>query len=167
MSEDRSMPVTSSHHLIVERMEALGRLELVRYYLKDIVEHTERIKWWPFDPKAILIVSGEVVGCLDLSRIDSADIQVFDDRIEVLLPEPEICYTKVDHQQSRVYDISNLSNKQDAALIDEAYKVAERKIEEGALEARLLEQTKMNARGILGPILETLTSKRVVLRFKD
>ena len=153
--------------MIVERIEALGRLELVRFYLKDIIEHTEYIKWWPLDPKAILIVSGEVVGCLDLSQLDTNDVKVAADHIEILLPKPEICYTKVNHKESKVYTISNLSSKPDAELIDKAYKLAEKKIEEGALEMRVLEQTKFNAQIMLKPILETITSKKVYLKFKE
>lgn len=153
--------------MIVERMEALGKLELVRFYLKDIVEHTESIKWWPLDPKAVLIVSGEVVGCLDLSHLDKSDIKVTDDLVEVLLPRPEICYTKVNHKESKVYTVSNLSSKTDAEVIDKAYSLAEKKIEEGALEMRILEQTKFNAQIMLRPMLETITSKKVYLKFKE
>ncbi len=153
--------------MIVERMEALGRLELVRFYLKDIIEHTEYIKWWPLDPKAVLIVSGEVVGCLDLARLDTNDIKISADHVEILLPKPEICYVKVNHKESKVYTISNLSSKPDAEIIDMAYKLAETKIEEGALEMRVLEQTKFNAQVMLKPILETITSKKVYLRFDE
>lgn len=153
--------------MIVEKVEALGKLELVKFYLKDIVEHTERISWWPFDPKAVLVVSGEVVGCIDLTKVDSSDIRLTEEVMEIYLPEPEICYHKVNHKESKVYDITNLSNKGDAEIVDKAYKLAEKKIEEAALEMHIKAQTRSNAKLILKPILESLTEKKVIIKFPE
>lgn len=59
---------TTVHNVILEKVESLGKLELVRYKFKDIVEH-EMISQWLPDPKALLIVSGEAVGCIDLGKV--------------------------------------------------------------------------------------------------
>src|SRR5438105_4673608 len=64
-----------NHNMIIEKIEAMGKLELVRYYIKDIVENTQELDWWP-DQRVILMISGEVVGCLDLARIDSSKIDI-------------------------------------------------------------------------------------------
>ena len=71
----------------------MGKLELVKYTFKDVVTHKEVYEWFP-DPKVLLIIAGEAVGCLDLSHIDSTSVVFMGDSILVNLPEPEFCYVK-------------------------------------------------------------------------
>lgn len=164
-----------NHQMVVERVESLGKLELVKFYIKDIVEHQEIIDWWP-DSKAVLLVAGEVVGCIDLTKIDTTDIFFNGDNLYVVLPDPEICYHKVDHKGSKVYDVKSFSiqnffpvntTKENADLIDKAYKQAEIQLAEAASEMKLLEQTKANARVVLKPLLENFSGKKVTVSFKD
>jgi hypothetical protein len=54
----------------------------------------------------------------------------------------------------------------ESVLLDEAYKKAEEKILTTALENDILKQTEINAKIVLVPILENLTSKKVVIRFR-
>ena len=65
LPEDK--PVTK-HNAVLEKIESLGNLELIRYTYKDMVEH-EVIKAYLPDPKVVLMVSGEVVGCLNLKKV--------------------------------------------------------------------------------------------------
>lgn len=151
--------IVTNHNMIVEKIEALGKLETAKYYIKDVVEHTEHETWLP-DPKVILILSGEVTGCIDLSKIDSANI-IFEDKIvKVILPPAEICNYKINHQQSKVYDIQN-GFLREAEIIDRAYKNSENQIKEAALRMKILDQTTINAKQILKPLLEKLTNKEV------
>ncbi|HSZ25720.1 MAG TPA: DUF4230 domain-containing protein [Cytophagaceae bacterium] len=153
--------VTNS--MVVEKIESIGKLELCKYFIKDIIEHQEIKEWWP-DPKIVLIVSGEVVGCLDLKKIDSNAIRILTDKITIKLPEPEICYVKINHQESKVYNIENeFFNK--PKLIDKAYSLAEKSIRDSALQMKILDQTKSNAQIILKPMLENFTGKKVELLF--
>lgn len=152
-----------SHQVIIEKIESLGKLELVKFLVKDIVEHKETKEWWP-DPKVVLIASGEVVGCIDLEKIDSASIWIEADKITIKLPEPEICYHKVDHQQSKVYSLE-YGLFQETELVDKAYKVAEKEILKAGLKMKILDQTKQNAVLILKPFLAGLTYKKVEIIF--
>src|SRR5690606_23950795 len=93
-----------NHHMVVEKLESLGKIELVKYYIKDIVEHEVIKSWWP-DPKVVLIISGEVVGCIDLTKVDSSSISIAPDKVTIKLPLPEICYFKVNHDESKVYSM--------------------------------------------------------------
>lgn len=163
---DTDIHVDSEHNMIVHKIESLGKLEVVKYFIKDIVEYNEDIPWWPFDPQSILIVNGEVIGCIDLTQIDSSDVIFRESLITVYLPPPDICMQKVNHQTSRVYQVSNISFKEDAELIDAAYKIAEVKLGEAAQEMNINEQTRQNARSVLKPLLETLTGKKVKLVFR-
>ena len=56
------------------------------------------------DPKALLIVHGEAVGCIDLKTIDKDDIQTLGDTLFITLPEPNVCHFKIDHSKSKIYD---------------------------------------------------------------
>lgn len=152
-----------THHMVVEKMESLGKIELVKFYIKDIVEHEEIKSWWP-DSKVVLIVSGEVVGCIDLSKIDSSNIIMEEERMIVKLPQPELCYFKINHDQSKVYSLENEYFSQ-SQLIDKAYKAAEKQLAASADKMKILEQTKANTQIFLKPFLEQMTGKKVVLTY--
>src|SRR5690606_11963955 len=76
----------STHSLILEEMTAMGKLELVKYNFKDVVEQ-EIVKQWLPNAKAILIVQGEAIGCVDLSQLHPTDIASDGDTLVVHLPE--------------------------------------------------------------------------------
>lgn len=156
----KPVAVISNHNIVLEKMEELGKLELVKYKFKDVLEHTIEYDWYP-DSKAVLIISGEAVGCIDLKKIKKEDIdQTRKDSIYIRLPEPELCYYKINHDQSRVYDSKHGFN--DAAkLMGEAYKEAEKKMKTVALETGILEQTKKNAEVMLKPLFEGISKKKV------
>jgi hypothetical protein len=156
--------VVSSHRIIQERIVSLGKLEVVKYYLKDIVEHEVKNPWYLPDPKAVLIASGEVVGCIDLTRIDSADLKFSDNKISIRLPQPELCYFKINHADSKVYSIEK-GLFQESELIDAAYKEAELHLQRTALQMKIMDQTRENAKLILKPLLEKIADKEIELTF--
>jgi hypothetical protein len=160
--KDNQIVVTNS--MVVEKVESLGKLELCKYYIKDIVEQKEIKSWYLPNSKVILIISGEVTGCLDLKKIDSNSISILPDKIRIKLPAPEICYTKVNHQESKVYDIENEFFDK-AKLIDKAYAMAEKNIQDAALNMKILDQTKTNAITTLTPLLEGFSEKKIELFF--
>ncbi|MEM6633565.1 MAG: DUF4230 domain-containing protein [Bacteroidota bacterium] len=153
----------TTHEMVVEKIEGMGKLELVKYTFKDVVTHKEVYEWFP-DPKVLLIIAGEAVGCLDLSQIDSSQVVFMGDSIVVNLPEPEFCYVKVDHQNSQVYE-TQYTYWNEAEMIDEAYKLAEIEIQKAAEQSQVLDQTRQQARLVLRPMLESLTGKKVILLF--
>lgn len=149
--------------VVLQEITSLGKLELVRYNFKDIVEQQITKMWLP-DAKAVLIVQGEAVGCVDLTQMDIADIDAGQDTLVIHLPEPEICYFKIDHDRSKVYN-TEYAFMEEAKLVQEAYKQAERQIRQSALDMGILEQTRENARKMLTPLLERTSGKKVVLMF--
>jgi len=153
------------HNMVVEKMEGMGKMELVKYQFKDIVKHEQVIQWFP-DPTVLLIVVGEAVGCIDLAQIDSTDVMVKGDTIYVSVPEPEFCYVKIDHQQSKVYE-TWYTYWDEAEMVDEAYRLAEQEIEKAAYQANVLDNTRIQADLVLRPMLEAITNKTVILKFPD
>jgi hypothetical protein len=153
----------TTHMMVLEKISTLGKLELAKYTFKDIVEQKIIQDFLP-DPKALLIVYGEAVGCIDLSQIKKEDI-VFDEKNVIIhLPEPEICNYKIDHAKSKIFQ-TEYAFMNEALLLDEAYKKAEVQILETAKESGILDQTKKNAELVLKPILAEITQKNVVLQF--
>ena len=156
--------VTVTHNTVLTQVEALGKLELVRYRFKDVVEYkrTNRLTILP-DAKVALIVAGEATGCLDLRKIRPQDVVLEGDSVvRVFLPAPELCNFQVRHDQSQVFSTNN-SFFQDADLVDQGYKCAEAQVRTAALQSGILAETQRNAQQILAPLLHTLTGRRVVL----
>ncbi len=151
-----------THDIVVKEMQQLGKLELVRYKLKDVMEYKEVKRFMP-DAKALLIISGEVVGCIDLQKIKLNDItrKEKDSILYIRLPAPELCYVKINHSESRVYNTENTFFS-GGEVVEKAYKETEKQIEKAALSSNILEQTKQNASIILKPFLEKIAGRKVV-----
>lgn len=155
--------ITVTHNTVLTQVEALGRLELVRYRFKDVVEYKRRQYRFLPESKVALIVGGEAVGCIDLRKLQPQDVVLEGDSVvRVALPAPELCSFQINHGQSRVFSTEN-GFFQDAQLVDEGYKYAEAQVRTAALQAGILAQTQRNAEQILVPLLRTLTGRRVVL----
>lgn len=153
----------TNHTVVLQEMTELGKLELVKYNFKDVVEQ-EIVKQWLPNAKAVLIVQGEAVGCIDLTKMRIADITSENDVLVVHLPEPELCTFKIDHERSKVYN-TEYAFTEEAKLVQDAYKQAERQIKQSALDMGILDQTEENARKMLTPMLEKASGKKVLLKF--
>jgi hypothetical protein len=132
-----------THSSVVEKIETIGKLELVKITIQEILEY-DLVRNWRPDSKAILIIQGEAVGCIDMEKIKPENIYIKDDSLSIKLPAPEIAYCKVNHERSRVYDTKHAMFS-GANIIDEAYKSAEKQLEKTVYEVGILEQTKKNA----------------------
>ncbi|MER2999411.1 DUF4230 domain-containing protein [Pontibacter populi] len=163
-TDEKEEPAVSvTYNTILTSVEELGKMELVRYNFKDVVEYEKEVSRFVPNSKVVLIVAGEAVGCVDFTKIQAGDI-VFegDSVVQIALPEPELCYYKVDHSQSKVFSKEN-TYFQDAELVEESFKYAENNVKRAALNSGILRQTTENAEKILKPMLEEITGKRVVL----
>ncbi|MCC5944090.1 MAG: DUF4230 domain-containing protein [Bernardetiaceae bacterium] len=162
----RKVEVHTSHQTLIEQIEALGKMELVRYQIKDVIEH-RRGSGYAYlpDAKVLLVVEGEAVGCINLKDINEDRVEMIGDSIYIRLPSPELCYHKVNHEKSKVYDTQFTLLANEAGMVDEAYKKAETQIRDTALKSGIIEQTKQNAKLILKPMLEQMSGKTVFLSF--
>lgn len=164
-------PETSvTHTTILNKIEALGKLELVKYNFQEVTELTEKnsnfLGVFPSgDSKAVLISQGEAVGCIDLTKIKQDDIVIMGDSIFITMPEPEICYHKLNMEKTRIYSIEKgVYYKDEKKMIEKAYRLAERQIRQAALESGILEQTRENSELILLPLMEELSDKKVFFK---
>ena len=159
----RKDKVFSNHHILIERIESIGKLELVKYRLSDVIEHKNSTAYLP-DASVLLIVKADAVGCIDLSKVEEQDIEIIGDSAIINLPEPEICYVKIDHASSKVYD-TKMAFFREADLVDEAYKYAEAEMNKQVIKSDILQQTKANAEHVLKPLLNGLGYNKITLLY--
>ena len=151
---------------LVQKITSMGKLELVKYEMKDIIEQKEVHPILP-DSRVLLLAVGEVTACIDLTKVKRSDIIPGKDSVTVFLPQPEICYAKLDHEKSKVYDIKGVMFEDGAKdLVEDVYKVAEKKILDDANEMNVLGMARQNAQLIFKPLLESISGKTVILNFR-
>ena len=160
---DKSTQIVNSHQSTLEKVEALGKLELVRMNIRDVMEHKLMRQWLP-NASALLIISGEAAGCIDLQKIQPEDIFIKKDTLKIKLPAPELCYCKIDHQKSKVYE-TRYDYFTGINLVDNAYKAAENHLLKMTLESGILDRTQENAILLLKPFFEGLGFKYVEIYF--
>ena len=168
--------------LILEKVEELGKIELIKYNYHEIFDYQQlsegkikgstALRQFDYSPdlKAVLITRGEAVGCIDLTQLRLTDILFQNDTLIVHLPDPELCYYKLDLENTRVYDFERSSwwsrifpdEEETKGVIEGAYREAERQIRISALESGILEETKNNAEAMLRPLIEKFADKPVI-----
>ena len=166
---DKQDQMTETHTLVLERMENMGKLELIKYQFQEITEIEKVGKDFynlfklENDSRAVLISKGEAVGCIDLTRMELQHIQETADSIIVQLPPPELCYFKLDLDNTRIYALETGIFTSETSFIEEAYKSAEKQIKQSALESGILMKARENAEIVLKPLLEEISGKEVVI----
>ena len=164
---NRIQPGTSTetkHQVLLESIESMGKLELVKYRFSDVLEHKELSSFLP-EASVLLIIKAEAVGCIDLSKLKATDVSLSEDSVHIQLPKPEICYVKIDHKNSKVYD-TKMAFFREASLVDEAYKNAEQEIQNQVKKSDILDQTKINAAHVLRPLINGLGYQKIGISFQ-
>ena len=160
--------------ILLERVVNLGRLELVKYQCQVITELRNISRFKLFfqqyspDMKVALISQGEAVGCIDLAKLTNEDINYSNDTLRIILPQPEICYYKIDLEHSRIYSLETsfmASDEEERKMIQEVYQQAERKIKASAIEGGIIDQTRKNARQFLDPFFRSTLGVPVIINY--
>lgn len=153
--------------VMVQKITSMGKLELVKYAMKDVIEQKEVRSILP-DKRILFVAVGEVTGCIDLIKVQKKDVvKVGEDSLTVYLPQPEICYVKLDHQKSKVYDVSGSWFPTDTKdLVEGIYKTAEQRLLKNASEMQILPKTKQNALLIFKSMLENFSGRKVGVLFR-
>ena len=129
--------------IVITGIHAFGRLETAQYTLRDIVEMKDApsniLEHFSQD-RLLLIAEGEVVAGFDLTKIEDDDIVAYHDSVLLWLPEPEILYTRIDNENTFVYEReTGLFRRPDPDLETTARRLAEQQIHDWALERGILE----------------------------
>lgn len=156
-----------THEAVVEQIRLMGKLQLVQLNIRDVVEYkVERNMFLP-DSKVLMIVAGEIGACVDLQKLKDEDVQRGDEKTIITLPTPEICYVKVNHERSKIYDKkSYLFLDDDAELLDKAYKEAENFLNKPEVKEPAISEAIKNAPVILAPVFTKIAGQPVEIKFK-
>ena len=161
----------SNQQLVLKKIEEVGNLELVKFNFNDIVEESVVRKIFDIDnlapdSRVLVIINGEATACINLKEVTKDDIKFEGDNINLTLPEPTICYTKINHDRSRIYDENFVARIFNPELIDKAYKDGEIKIKDEAISLGIIGQAKINAKKLLGALLNGITKKNIIINFR-
>ncbi len=153
---------------VVRQVQQLRRLETVIYRMDKVVSGGREHPYLPrmlAGEKLLLMVHGEVVAGVDLSRIGSGDVRVTGKTVEVVLPPPEVFSTRLDSSRTRVYSRdTGLFSRADPNLETLVRQEAERDLREAALKDGILQAARQNAATTLISLLRGFGFENVVVR---
>lgn len=154
-----------NHNMVIERIESLGNLEVVKYNVQDVMEYKKVRQWLP-NAKTVMIVSGEIIVCVDLTTLSEDDIYTSGDSIRLSLPNPKLCHVKIDHSRSKILDIE-YGLWESAQITDEAYKYVEKELETQSLKLNMEGEGRNNTVNLLTPILKAMGFNYVSITFRE
>ena len=156
-----------SQPAILNKIQQLERLETVRFYIDKIVTGEHESRYLPqflSGDRLLLIVHGEVIAGIDLSKVKADDIIVRKDVVKVRVPKAEVLTVRIDNERTRVYSReTGLFSSVDPNLESDVRRAAEQQLREAAMDEGILKIADENARSTLTRLLEGLGFKRVEL----
>jgi hypothetical protein len=152
--------IDTSRPAVVRHIQQLQRLETVVFGMDKIVSGGWESRYLPTflaGEQLLLIVYGDVTAGVDLGRIETSNVDVSGQAIQIRLPEPEIFATRVDNDRTRVYSRrTGLFTSVDPHLESEVRREAEKQIRQSALDGGVLQMAAANARTTLTTFLRGL-----------
>jgi hypothetical protein len=159
--------VNLSSQTVIKQMEALNRIETSQFTIEkviDIGKSGNKFQQFLVGDRILLIAHGEVIAGFDLSKVKKDNIQVDGSTLRLTLPAPEILVTRLDSEQTRVYDREQgLLTKGDRDLESEARKEAEAVIKDAACKGGILTEASKNARNQMTSQFKALGFTTVVI----
>jgi hypothetical protein len=150
---------------IVQKIQALNRLETVVYSIDSVVEGSKSSAVLPdllAGDRILLVVHGQSIAGIDLSKLKSEDIRINGPSIHVTLPASQIFSTTLDNQHTRVYMRSTgVLVPADPNLETDTRAKAEQQLQQTALGDGILDAASKNARANLTILLYSLGFKDV------
>jgi Protein of unknown function (DUF4230) len=162
----------SENKPILSEIESIGNLQLIKfninYTVQDTTNNDTLVNYkLPSGGKILALITGEVDACINFKGIVEEDIKEGEDTIYVSLPMPVLCDTKIDYENSKVYDTNfdYLLLKKEA--IDRIFPNVRNNIKAEAIRMGILDQAKVNAKKFLLSLLKQVSKKNFVLDFRE
>jgi hypothetical protein len=151
----------------VQSIQRLQRLETVVYTMEKIVSGEQVNHYLPrllAGERILLIVHGEVIAGIDLSKLDDSRIRITGRSIEIAMPPAEVFSTRIDNQRTRVYSReTGLFTAPDPNLESDVRREAEIQLQRSAIEGGILKTAADNGRATLSGLLAGLGFESVVI----
>jgi hypothetical protein len=152
---------------VIKQITSLNRLETASYTIEKVIDAGttgNRLQQFLVGDRLLLIAHGTVIAGFDMSKITESDVQVEGKTLRVHMPAPEILVSKLDSDQTRVYDRqSGIFSKGDKDLESEARKEAETVIKDAACKGGILPEATKNARNQLNVLFKGFGFTTVVM----
>jgi hypothetical protein len=161
------LSIDLSRPAVVQSIQRLQRLETVVYTMEKIVSGEQVNHYLPrllAGERILLIVHGEVIAGIDLSKLDDSRIRISGRSIEIAMPPAEVFSTRIDNQRTRVYSReTGLFTAPDPNLESEVRREAETQLRQSAIEGGILKTAADNGRATLSGLLAGLGFESVVI----
>jgi hypothetical protein len=153
---------------VIRQVRGLNRLETVSYSLEKIIGGERENPILPTflaGDRLLLIVHGEVIAGVDLSKLQANDVVVKGQNVAIHLPEAEIFTVRLDNDKTKVYSReTGLFSTPDPNLETEVRKEGERQLRAAAMQDGILDGANKNARQTLSALLTGLGFSNVEFR---
>ena len=150
--------INVSQPTVVRQIQQLQRLETVTYTMDKIISGERENPYLPkflAGDRLLLVVHGQVIGGVDLAKVQPADVIVRGSSITFHVPQAEIFSTLIDNARTRVYSRdTGLFTSPDPNLESEVRVEAERQLQQAALQDGILKTADQNARSTLASMLK-------------
>jgi hypothetical protein len=160
--------INVSQPTVVRQIQQLQRLETVTYTMDKIISGERDNPYLPkflAGDRLLLVVHGEVIGGVDLAKVQASDVVVHGQAITFHLPQAEIFSTVIDNAKTRVYSRdTGLFTSPDPNLESEVREEAERQLQLAALQDGILKSADQNARSTLTSMLNGFGFARVEIQ---
>ena len=160
--------INVSQPTVVRQIQQLQRLETVTYTMDKIISGERDNPYLPkflAGDRLLLVVHGQVIGGVDLAKVQPSDVVVHGEAITFHLPQAEVFSTVIDNAKTRVYSRdTGLFTSPDPNLESEVREDAERQLQQDALQDGILKTAADNARSTISGMLKGFGFYEVVIR---
>lgn len=168
---ERVISVIPSPIVVVQKLQALNRLETAQFVSQHVIEVKSESTWLPsflVGERLLLVAQVEVVAGLDMTQISPTDIEVKGNEVAVTLPPPKILSVRIDEAKTRVFAREGgwLVFNPDIHLEREARLQALMEARQAALKRELIPFAQQKAEENLRAFLKTLGFKKVEIRWR-
>lgn len=157
-----------SRSTVVTSIQRLARLESVVYTMDKVVEGDRASEYLPdflTGDKLLLIVHGQAVAGVDLSKIQAGNVEIDGHNVTVTMPAAELLSVSLDNSKTRVYSrTTGLLVPTDPNLESETREKAEANLRQSALDSGILTTAEGNARATLTTLLHSLGFQQITFR---
>jgi hypothetical protein len=143
----------------IQEIQSLAQLVTEKVNVSDVME--TRLNGKTGSIRVLVVVKGNVLVSTDLAQAHFDAINETTRSVVLVLPQPKVCQVMVDHEQTRVFAISETGlwqvtpndNAASAAVIDLAYRDAQRFVADAAKDNSLLVRARQHTEQVLGEFL--------------
>jgi hypothetical protein len=153
---------------VVRQIQQLRRLETLSYTMDKIISGEHANAYLPkflAGDRLLLVVHGEVVAGIDLAGLQPGDVSIRGQKASIHLPAAEVFSTRIDNARTKVYSRdTGLFSSPDPNLESEVREVAERQLQQAALQDGILKSAADNARSTISSMLQGFGFHEVDIR---